>query len=209
MQIVRTLPQTVIVALSGGVDSIALLHFLRLNTKRTVIAAHFVHDNEYAERELKLVKTVCSENNINLITKVQSTPLPPKTSKEAHWRTCRYEFFKSLPYTVCTGHTLDDATEWYVFTALNGEGHYMEYKNENVVKPFITTKKSELIKFAIDNNHTWLEDESNTDVDFAARNRIRHNILPEALKVNPGLHNMVRSRILAKLDKGAASLWYR
>jgi tRNA(Ile)-lysidine synthase TilS/MesJ len=75
----------------------------------------------------------------------------------------------------------------------------MEYSHANVVRPFLTTKKSEFRAHADKYVLKWLEDESNSDVDFAVRNRIRHDILPLALQVNPGLFNMVKRRIAERI----------
>jgi tRNA(Ile)-lysidine synthase TilS/MesJ len=77
----------------------------------------------------------------------------------------------------------------------------MEYSHANVIRPWLATRKSQLIEYAQTHQIAWLEDPSNQDVEFAARNRIRHDILPAALKINPGLHNMVRKRIIEKLDR--------
>jgi tRNA(Ile)-lysidine synthase len=77
----------------------------------------------------------------------------------------------------------------------------MEYSHANVIRPFLATRKSELIDYAQTHQIPWLEDPSNQDVEFAARNRIRHDMLPSALLVNPGLHNMVRKRIIEKLGR--------
>ena len=123
-------------------------------------------------------------------------------SKEEDWRTARYKFFTSLDELVCTGHTLDDMVEWYLFTSLMGEGRYMEYAHSNVVRPFICTKKSDILEYAIKHNISWLEDPSNKDANFAARNRIRYEILPAALKVNPGLYKTVSNRFQLKYKRG-------
>ena len=199
MQVIRTLPSKIVIAVSGGLDSLVLLHWL--NKRRDVIAAHYIHDSDYSAQEHAFVRAFCKDLSIGLIEQTQPRNLrPANVSQEEHWRNGRYSFFKGIPLPVCTGHTLDDAVESYLFTSLNGQGQYMEYAHANVVRPFITTRKSELLEYAITHRITWLEDDSNAKVDFAARNRIRHNIMPEALKVNPGLHNMVKRRIVAKLD---------
>jgi tRNA(Ile)-lysidine synthase len=196
MQKLSALPKKVSVALSGGVDSVVLLHYLKRN--HDVTALHYVHDSEYALTELEFVTNMCKEWNVRLVVEYQTKPKSKDQSKEEGWREARYKFFKNVDETVCTGHTLNDAAEWYVFSSLNGAGHYMEYRHANVVRPFITTRKEELLAYAKKHELTWLEDPSNQDTNFAARNRIRHEILPLALKVNPGIFSMVRKRIIQK-----------
>lgn len=199
MQVIRTLPDRVAVAVSGGVDSLVMLHWLR--QRRDVFAVHYVHDSDYAEQERAFVKAFCSSHGIELVCETQDPASRRGLSQEEYWRKSRYEFFKKFDVPVCTGHTLDDAVEWYLFTAFNGEGRYMEYSHANVVRPFIATRKVDLVDYAVLNSLDWLDDPSNQDANFAARNRIRHCILPEALKVNPGLYNMVRRRVVEKLEK--------
>jgi len=196
MHKLRTLPKTVAVALSGGVDSVVLLDFLR--KKHDVTALHYVHNSAYAETEHKFVTELCNKWDIPMLVQHQSKEIPKGLSVEEYWRKGRYEFFKNYNGVVCTGHNLDDAVEWYLFTSFNGEGHYMNYRNGNVVRPFLHQRKSEIYKYAEENGLEWIEDPSNTNTDWSARNKIRNKIMPLTLEVNPGLHNMVRKRILIK-----------
>ena len=193
MQVLKTLPAHIGVAVSGGLDSLVALHWL--NQRRDVVAVHYIHDSEFAATEHEFVQKFCSEFGIVLITAKQTPGSRSGLSREEYWRNGRYEFFRGIPMPVCTGHSLDDAVEWYLFTSLHGQGRYMEYSHANVVRPFLTTKKSEFRAHADKYALKWLEDETNSDVDFAVRNRIRHDILPLALQVNPGLFNMVKRRI--------------
>jgi tRNA(Ile)-lysidine synthetase-like protein len=187
------------VAVSGGVDSMAILHHLKRKFDVTVL--HFIHnDSDTAYQEFQFVYEYCVTNNIPAIYKFQKEERTPKQSQEEYWRNGRYDFFKNIKGTVVTGHTLDDAVEWYLFSAFNGLGKFMEYSHANVIRPYLTTKKEDIVHYAKRNNVIWLEDESNVDVSFAARNRIRHNILPEVLKVNPGIYKVVKKRILQKVN---------
>lgn len=197
MNILKTLPKSVYVAISGGVDSSVLLHFLR--KKYNVTAVHYVHNSPYAEAEANFVSDVCNVMSIPLIVGRQTEEMKSGDSQEAFWRKGRYDFFKSIDGTVCTGHTLDDAAEWYLFSSLRGQGHFMEYSHENICRPFLCIRKEDILAYANENNIFWLEDPSNGDVEFAKRNMIRHELMPVALKVNPGLHNVVRKNILRKV----------
>lgn len=194
MQTLKKLPSHIGVAVSGGVDSVVLLHFL-IKTGRHVTAVHYVHDSEYAETEYQFVSKLCQRWSVPL-TIGHQTPGDQTGGQEAYWRRGRYEFFDSLDgLTVCTGHTLDDAVEWYLFSSLRGQGHFMNYQRASVVRPWICTNKQEIVDYATANGIEWLEDPSNACVKFATRNRIRHELIPVALQVNPGLYNTVRRRI--------------
>ena len=196
MHKLRSLPSTVGVALSGGVDSVVLLHFLR--KKHDVTALHYVHNSAYAAVELSFVTALCDSWSVPLLINHQPTVRPSGLSTEEYWRHGRYQMFKSFEGTVCTAHNLDDATEWYIFSSLNGEGHYMAYRNGNVVRPFLCQTKSAIYDYARENKLEWIEDPSNENTEWSARNKIRHELMPLALKINPGLRNMVRRRIETK-----------
>lgn len=202
VQVINTLPREVGVAVSGGVDSMVALHFLR--QKHQVTAIHFSHaESATAEAEYAFVAEHCREHKIPLLLGYQITTRPPGASREAYWRRDRYGYFHSIRMPIVTGHHLDDAVEWYLFTAFNGEGHYMEYRNQNVIRPFLGTPKSVILEYAAKYQVPFIEDTTNADPDFAARNRIRKNILPEVLTINPGLYKVVKKRVVekAKLHK--------
>ena len=92
---------------------------------------------------------------------------------------------------MCEGHHLDDVIETYLFSTIHGKSKLISYRNQNVIRPFLGTKKSDFVKWCQDKKVPFWDDKSNLDVDFA-RNRIRHNIIPEVLKINPGIHKVVK-----------------
>lgn len=187
------IPREVTVAVSGGIDSMVALHFLQRNHKVTV--AHYVHNSEFAKKELEFVTDYCQKQNIPIIIKHQKEVRGSNQSREEYWRSGRYEFLQSIRQQVVVATTLDDAVEWYVFSAAHGLGKYIKPTNANIIRPFIITTKKAITAYATKHSVVWLEDESNQDITFAARNRVRHLILPELLKVNPGLYKTVKKRI--------------
>jgi tRNA(Ile)-lysidine synthase len=94
---------------------------------------------------------------------------------------------------VVTGHHLGDAIETWIFTSLHGDSKLIPYSRGNVIRPFLITPKEEIRSWASRRNLTWIEDESNIDPRYM-RNRIRMHIVPEALKVNPGLGTVIRKK---------------
>lgn len=121
------------------------------------------------------------------------------SNKEHQWHEQRYKFFHSLNGVVATGHHLNDALEWYIITCLRGGGHFMEYRNQNVIRPFLITKKAKLEEYASKYDVPFISDPSNTDGSFALRNDIRKNLIPEIHRINPGLATVVRNKIVSKL----------
>lgn len=193
LQCIRTLPDKIVVAVSGGVDSLAIAH-LAIQQNRKVVLLHVNHGDCVADDELLCVKKFASEHNLMLF----QTLVDDAGNTEKTWRDARYKHFHSWDLPVVTGHNLDDAVEWYLMTCLRGRGEYMEYSNKNVIRPLILTKKDVIIKYAVDNEIEWFEDPTNLNVEWTSRNRIRHNILPECLKINPGLYSIVKKRIFNK-----------
>lgn len=197
MHSLKRLPQTVAVAISGGVDSVVLAHFCQ-SQRRDVELLFYHHGNDYADKEESFVRNFATQRSLNL-TVLRTFEQPPAgASREAFWRTLRYEWFHSIPEYVAVGTTLDDAVEWYLMTCLTGEGHYMSFSNMNVIRPLLLYPKEDIIAYAKQHKLEWLEDPSNQDVSFAKRNLVRHEILPACLKAQPGLYNLVKRRIEKK-----------
>lgn len=174
----------------------ALLYFLKNHHNVTV--AHYVHDSEYAEIEYQFVSKVCVDLDIPMIVGHQTPEFQPGMSREAYWREGRYKFFNSIDGEIAVGANLDDAVEWYLLSCLRGEGHFMNYRNCNVVRPFLTTEKAELIKYATDHQIPWIEDPGNHNVESGRRTKIRMTLVPAALGVEPGLKELVKKRIIEK-----------
>ena len=120
-------------------------------------------------------------------------------SWEEYWRNERYRFLQVFEEPVVTAHHLDDAVETWIFHSLHGKPRLLPYSNKNVIRPFLITPKSELRGWCVKKGVSWVEDETNRDTKYV-RNRIRHNIVPEALRVNPGLHTVVKKMYLGEVD---------
>lgn len=196
IQVFRTLPKDLVIALSGGVDSMFAFHWLK-NKGHNVKIAHYVHKSENANAEFEFVKNIAAQYETELIVEYQKEERKSQ-SKEAYWRHGRYKFFKSFKQPVVVGHTLNDAVEWYLYSVMNGKISFMEYSHENVVRPFLLQQKEDLIQWMTDNQYAWFHDNTNDQEDFAKRNMVRHKLIPIALEINPGLFNMVKKAIVEK-----------
>jgi tRNA(Ile)-lysidine synthase len=192
----RSLPKQLYVAFSGGADSTFCLHYL-LEKGHKVTAVHYQHDADNSKEEFEHVIKHCKEYNVPYLVNVQFTS--ENGSKEEAWRIARYNFFHSLDTTVVIGANLDDAVEWYLLTTLlRGEGQYYEYANKNVVKPFFLHRKEKMLEYLNKNNISYFHDRTNDDENFCLRNKVRHNLVPAALMVQPGLYGLVRSKLISK-----------
>lgn len=200
-----------ILTLSGGIDSMVALDFLT-RRKRNVLALHFDHGTEYGASAREYVEEFCALNNIPLVVGRISRDIEPGESKEAYWREQRYSFFESWDSPInfkigsfqpsffkhskiVTCHHLDDVVETYLFSSIRGNSKLIPYSRGKYIRPFLLTKKKDIVDYAERYGVQWLDDPSNLNQDFT-RNFIRHTLLPNALKVNPGLYKTVKRKVI-------------
>lgn len=196
IRFIGKLPHDCVVAFSGGVDSVAITDFLLLGNKRKVSLAFFNHGTKASQEAEVFVKDFAKKRNLVLHLGTIGREKNHDESQEEYWRNERYSFLFGLNCPVVTGHHLDDAVETWLFNSIHGKPRVIPYKNKNVVRPFLVTPKLELSSWCERKGLAWVEDESNKDTSFM-RNLIRQNIVPEALKVNPGLKKVVKKMYLS------------
>ncbi len=199
IQIQGKLDRKVYVACSGGVDSMAAVDLLKNN--HDVHLLFFNHGTKTSSDALEfLMDYTCTKNTehdcklklqVGTITRDKTAD----QSWEEYWRIQRYEWFHSFDHPIITGHHLDDCVETWIWSSLHGEGKIIPYANKNVIRPFRLNRKSTFTNWARNKNIPWIEDESNNDNKYM-RNFIRHDIMPKALVVNPGLHKVIRKKVL-------------
>jgi tRNA(Ile)-lysidine synthase TilS/MesJ len=194
IKITVPLPKQVTIACSGGVDSMAIVDFLK--RKHEVTIAHFNHRTEHGKEASKFVATYCSENNIPLLYGTCRSKRGINESMEEYWRRERYDFLSELGPTI-TCHHLDDCVETYVWSSLHGTSKVIPLVRNNVLRPFLTTRKNEFIRWCQQHNVPWIEDNSNQDIKYT-RNYIRNEMMPHVLKVNPGIHTLVKKIVEGK-----------
>jgi tRNA(Ile)-lysidine synthase len=188
------LPRRCVLAFSGGVDSVAIADFL-LNGKRELQLAFFHHGTKNSEDALNFVQQFANERRLNLYVGHLSRDKKSDESWEEYWRNQRYDFLNQFTDPVITGHHLNDAAESWIFSSLHGGGKLIPVTRGNIVRPFLITPKEELVDWCTRRNLKWCEDSSNADPRFI-RNLIRHQLMPTALKVNPGLLTLIRKKYL-------------
>lgn len=188
MKIITPLPQDCYIALSGGIDSMFGLHFLTRNPRRKVKPLFFHHGTEDSENAFQFLKS----RNIDFECGVLSRDKTKRESPEEFFRQQRYEFFSNYNKPIVTCHHLDDQVETWLMGAMFGKPRLIPYKRGPFIRPFLKVTKLEIRDYQTRFNLTCCEDQSNADVDIP-RNRVRHNIVAEALKVNPGLYSTVKN----------------
>lgn len=187
--------QKVLVAVSGGQDSMCLLECLLATREVLEIELGIAHVNyglrEESALEEQTVKTIAQANQIPFF----SLPYTEKEFTEEKGRDFRYAFFKGIMekkgYTgIVTAHHADDQTETVFMRILRGSRlqhlsgipAIQPFGNGELIRPFLTFKKSEL------EASTYFEDSSNQS-DIYLRNRIRNTYIPLLEKENPQFSN--------------------
>jgi tRNA(Ile)-lysidine synthase len=192
--------QPFILACSGGVDSMAIADFYKRGGKQFTVA-YFNHGTPQADLMEELVCDWVFANGVSGATASLREPKPAGLSPEEHWRNERYKWLHSFNLPVVTCHHLNDAAETWLFYAMNGMPKLIAPAIEGggkwLYRPFLTNTKQDLIDWCVKHEVKWFEDPSNQDVTFP-RNRVRHNILPEVLKINPGFLKVLKKKYLSQ-----------
>lgn len=192
IRLLGKIPNQIVVAFSGGVDSVAAASFLNCG-KRRVTLAFFNHGTKTSDEAENFCRAFSDKHCLPLVVGTVHRGRMSNESHEEYWRNIRYDFLSSFDKPVVTAHHLDDAVETWIFTSLHGIPRLIPYSRGIVIRPFLTTTKESLTLWCEKNGLSWIEDKTNGDVKFA-RNRIRHNIVPEALVINPGLRKMISKK---------------
>ena len=196
LRIIGKIPQRVTVACSGGVDSMVFVDFL-LKGKRKVDLAFFNHDTGHSREAEKFVRQYAAKNNLILtIGRVKGTK--GKRSFVEFWRDERYQFLESFKSNfIITNHHLDDVVETWLFSSFHGRPNLIPYqRGDKIFRPFLMTSKKDIMSYAERKGIEWIEDPSNKMTKNIMRNQIRHNVMPEVLKVNPGIRTTIRKKLL-------------
>lgn len=184
------------IAVSGGIDSMGALKFLLKYPKNNIKVFHFNHGTDFAKVGEEFVTKFCADNKLPLVIGRVQNEKDKRLSWEEYWRNERYAFLHAQDIDIITAHTLDDNVESWIFNCFHGKPGLIPFRNRNVIRPFMLTRKSVLERFAGDD---YVQDESNFDTKYS-RNLIRHNIVGEALKVNPGLHKVVYKMLMGTVN---------
>lgn len=202
----------ILVALSGGADSSALLHLLASYRERNncpVIAAHVNHGirgEKYcfeADRDEKFCRSLCESLGIELHIRKLDIPMLAALSGrsvETEAREARYSFFADLMKEkniriLATAHNADDNIETQLFNLCRGCGidglvgipEVREFESVCggiVIRPLLKADKCNIVAYCEENNIAFVTDSTNLE-DDCTRNEIRHKIIPEIVNIFP------------------------
>ena len=183
---------------SGGVDSMVLLHVAQqVVASEQLTVLHINHNaRDEAEEDANFVQNYCSKNNIKL--HIASLPLlggaGEGPNQEQKWRESRMKISQQVAKDigaacVLTAHHATDLAETMIFRLTKGCGPSGLSPFDTSTKPFWQVPKTVLIDYAKQHLLEWREDVTNQDVR-AERNRIRHEVLPALRHITPNLEKV-------------------
>lgn len=168
-----------LVAVSGGIDSTALLHMLVQQAEHELIVAHFDHGiRSDSAADARFVEGLAKQYNLPFVKKREE--LGVNTSEETA-RERRYKFLfseaKKRDAVVVTAHHADDVIETIAINIVRGTGWrgIGVLDNPQIIRPLLTMTKQEVLSYALERRLEWVEDSTNSS-NVYLRNRIRHAI---------------------------------
>ena len=194
---------TVVVAVSGGADSMCLLHFFNKFSSKmqlNIICAHVNHSIRGAEADSdeEFVRNFCEEHKINAVFAHYNVPELAKEngeSEEQCGRRLRYEFFASIADNakIATAHNLNDSAETFIFNFTRGTGLRgltgIPPVRDNIIRPLSECTREEIEQYLSEEGVSFVTDSTNLSDEYT-RNKIRHNILPVLNEINPGFFSV-------------------
>lgn len=207
---------SVICAVSGGADSICLLHtMLRLKSDYNlcIYVANVNHmiRGEESNEDSEFVRVIARAADAEFFYReydVIKIARERKLGEEECGRILRYEFFEELSKKlggakIATAHNLNDNAETVLFRLIRGASAQglsgIKYKRGNIIRPLLDIPREDIEKYLRSNSLTWREDSTNK-IPIYARNKIRLNIMPTLNEISQGAQRKIAaaSRYIAE-----------
>lgn len=202
---------TVLCALSGGADSMALLMgLLAVAEKRnlTVLAAHYDHNlrGEESRRDAEFVARQCAELGVPLTTgsgDVAAQANETGRGIEETARTMRYDFLEKTAarvgaQVIATAHNADDNAETVLLHLVRGTGldglTGIPPRRGKIVRPLLSVTRQEIEDYLTARNIPWVTDSTNQDPAYS-RNRIRRDVMPVLRDLNPSFSQTLAANL--------------
>lgn len=192
----------IIVALSGGADSVTLLSLLlktKDDLKLSLYAAHINHNlrGDESKRDEDFVRNLCCKYSVELFVHsadVYGLAKSRGQSIELCAREVRYEFFSQLSTKLCakvaTAHTLSDAEETMLYNICRGTTLRglcsIPYKRDYIIRPLLDVTRAQVEEYCKENKLSFVQDSTNFDEDMCKRNKLRLSVIPRLRNINEG-----------------------
>ncbi|MBC8172575.1 MAG: tRNA lysidine(34) synthetase TilS, partial [Chitinophagales bacterium] len=199
--------EPVLLAVSGGIDSVVLTELFRASNYNFGIAhCNFQLRGTESDTEEDFVQELAQQLQVPFYVKRFDTTAYQKKNKlspEEAARNLRYTWFEEIRaafgfQSIATAHHLNDSIETIILNITKGTGIKglmgIPVKNSRVIRPLLFASRKEIESFAEENNLLFKTDSSNLTDDYQ-RNMIRHHIIPKLKEINPALENTFKKNI--------------
>lgn len=188
----------VLCAVSGGADSMCLLHWLSTQEDLQLFAAHYEHGlrGEESERDAAFVRAYCAERGIPCAVEHGDAAACARERGigiEEAARELRYAFLERTAEDwhcerIATAHNADDNAETLLLNLCRGAGSAglsgIPPRRGKIVRPLLGVTRQEILTYLTENRVLHVEDSSN-ELDDYRRNRLRHQVMPVLREMNP------------------------
>lgn len=214
----------VICAVSGGADSVCLLHVMQALKKEFRLNVYVANVNhmirgEESHRDSDFVKSICKAADLTCFYReydVKTIAKERKLGEEECGRILRYEFFDEIAKEIgnakiATAHNLNDNAETILFRLIRGSSAHglsgISYKRGNIIRPILNISRSEIEEYLLLNGISWCTDSTNL-LPIYARNKIRLKVIPELNSVVKNSEKRIVSaaRLINDDDKYLSSI---
>ena len=192
----------IVIGVSGGSDSITLLYLLNKYKEKFKIKLYVCHINHKIRKDSTIdeqyVENMCSKMNVPFYKKrvqVEQIAKENKMGTEEAGRIIRYEFFREIAKKenankIAIAHNMNDNAETMLLNLIRGTGlsglEGITPKENNIIRPLINSKKTDINNFCKENNIEYKIDSTNKQ-NIYRRNIIRNEVLPKLEEINPSI----------------------
>jgi tRNA(Ile)-lysidine synthase len=202
----------VLLAVSGGVDSVVMAHlFAETDYECALAHCNFQLRGEDSEADENFVRTLAAQLEMPVYVErfdVDREMEEKGISLQMAARDLRYEWFLSLAKehafeTIATAHNLNDSVETFFLNLARGTGIRgltgIPERNENVIRPLLFASRKEIDAYALSGKLSFREDKSNRETKYQ-RNKIRHDVIPAMEQINPAFIPTMASNMQRMLE---------
>src|SRR6266567_2745770 len=209
---------TLVIAVSGGADSLCLLHLLHLlcgsGRAYPYIGLHVAHLNHQlrgpaGDEDAAAVARIAEAWGLHVTIGVEDVPVlaaREHLSLEDAARRARYRFLRSIAQgeLIAIAHHKDDQVETLLLHWMRGGGITsmigLQPRQQDIIRPLLNVSHADTLAYCAEHDITPIEDASNSDTRFL-RNRIRHELLPLLEEMNPGMRpTLLRTAEVMQVD---------